>query len=110
MAQPPARCSKLPRIPGSLMELGIVSLSRYQSIVRRPKKLEAVANLPGLDAVASDGRCSLVVCARCTFGHLRRRNYSHMTNGSFVKDDESRQCNGWPRGDDRSSGESFSLL
>ena len=42
------------------MELGIVSLSRYQSIVRRPKKLEAVANLPGLDAVAWYGRRSLV--------------------------------------------------
>jgi hypothetical protein len=72
-----------------------------------PKELEPVANLPGLDVVTSDGRCSLVVCARCTFGHLRRRKYSHMTNGSFVKDDESRKGNGWSRGDDRSSGESF---
>ena len=60
MAQPPARCSKLPRIPGSLLELRIVPPSRYQRIVRRPKKLEAVANLPGLDAVAWYGRRSLV--------------------------------------------------
>ena len=59
---------KLARIPGpswqgfqvSSLELRIVSLSRYQSIVRRPKELEPVANLPGLDVVTSDGRCSLV--------------------------------------------------
>jgi hypothetical protein len=33
-----------------------------------------------------------------------------MTNGPFINNGESRQGNGWPRRDDRSSGESISRL
>jgi hypothetical protein len=63
---------------------------------RRPKELEPVTDLPSLNAETWDGRCSWqsgLEAPSITFG---RRNCSHMTDGPFIKDGESRQGNPLP--------------